>query len=138
MENKMTLNDWRLLNREHITVDDEIQTVLEFNKPSMRDIQNAVDTENWSCEVFEHFMPTVVNDTDTFFSWLYLVDDSGIDMVVKINRAEANRVIGYSDAYSDEWETVERIAFTYNRQTGLSTCAVQLPSMGKPIELSMY
>ena len=131
----MTIKDWKKKNAGNFTEDKSSTNVSLFN-PSMQDLRNIIDTEEWDCELIEYLFLAVVNDHADNFSWVYLVSDNCIDMNLRAFK-DGTRLMAWSDAYSDKWELVESIEIDYNRETGVNTFMVKIPSVEKPIELYM-
>ena len=131
----MTIADWKKKNAGNFT-EDKTSTHIGLFNPSMQDLRNIIDTEEWDSELMEYLYLVVVNDNTLDFSWVYLVSDSGMDMELKPSK-DGTRIVAWSDAYSDEYEKVEYIEIDYNRETGLNTFLVKLPSQEEPIKLYM-
>lgn len=130
----MTIADWKKKNTG-FTEEKESTDVLLSN-PSMQDLRDAIDTKEWDGELMEYLYPVVVNDYTEDFSWVYLVSDNCIDMELKASK-DGTRLMAWSDAYSDSWELVEFIKISYNREIGVNTFLVKIPSVEEPIELYM-
>lgn len=132
----MNIADWKKKNAGHFTEGKDNTHITLFN-PSMEDLRNIIDTEDWDSDLMEYLYLVVVNDYTFDFSCVYLVSDSGVDMLLKPSKKNPERIIAFSDAYSDKWEKVEFIEIDCNRETGVNTFLVKLPSMDSPIELYM-
>ena len=131
----MTIADWKKKNAGNFT-EDKSSTNVSLSNPSMQDLRNIIDTEEWDCELMEYLFLAVVNDHSDNFSWVYLVSDNGIDMNLRASK-DGTRLMAWSDAYSDSWELVESIKIDYNRETEVNTFLVKIPSVEEPIELYM-
>ena len=130
----MTIADWKKKNANF--TEDKYSTNVLLSNPSMQDLRDVIDTEEWDEELMEYLYPVVVNDYTNDFSWVYLVSDNGIDMELKASK-DGTRLMAWSDAYSDSWELVESIKIDYNRETEVNTFLVKIPSVEEPIELYM-
>lgn len=130
----MTIVDWKKKNAG-FTEEKESTNVLLSN-PSMQDLRDAIDTKEWDEELMEYLYPVVVNDYTEDFSWVYLVSDNCVDMELKVSK-DGTRLMAWSGAYSEKWEPVESIEIGYNRETGVNTFMVKIPSVKEPIELYM-
>lgn len=130
----MKIADWKKKNAG-FTEEKESTNVLLSN-PSMQDLRDAIDTKEWDGELMKYLYPVVVNEYTEDFSWVYLVSDDCVDMELKPSK-DGTRIVAWSDAYSDKWELVEFIKISYNRETGVNTFLVKIPSVEKPIELYM-
>jgi len=131
----MTIADWKKKNAGNFT-ENETSTHITLRNPSMQDLRGIIDSEDWDSELMGYLYLVVVNDNTADFSWVYLVSDSGIDMELKPSK-DGTRIVVWSDAYSDKWEKVEYIEIGYNRETGVNTFLVKVPSENEPIELYM-
>ena len=131
----MTIADWKKKNAGNFT-ENETSTHITLRNPSMQDLRDIIDSEDWDSELMGYLYLVVVNDNTADFSWVYLVSDSGIDMELKPSK-DGTRIVVWSDAYSDKWEKVEYIEIGYNRETGVNTFLVKVPSENEPIELYM-
>ena len=132
----MTIADWKKKNAGNFTEGKDNTHITLFN-PSMQDLRNIIDSEDWDLDLMGYLSLVVVNDNTVDFSWVYLVSDSGIDMELKPSKKHPDRLIAWSDAYSDKWEKVEYIEIDCNRETGVNTFLVKIPSEEEPIELYM-
>jgi hypothetical protein len=131
----MTIVDWKKKNAGNFTENKTSISVSLFN-PSMQGLRDAIDTKEWDGELMEYLYPAVVNDYTEDFSWVYLVSNDCVDMELKPSK-DGTRLMAWSDAYSDSWELVEFIKISYNRETGVNTFLVKIPSVEEPIELYM-
>lgn len=131
----MKIVDWKKKNAGNFT-EDKTSTYTLLSNPSMQDLRDAIDTKEWDGELMEYLYPVVVNDYTEDFSWVYLVSDNCIDMELKASK-DGTRLMAWSDAYSDSWELVEFIKISYNREIGVNTFLVKIPSVEEPIELYM-
>jgi hypothetical protein len=134
-ENNMTIQDWKKKNAGNFTEGKDNTHITLFN-PSMQDLRNIIDSKDWDSDLMDYLYLVVVNDNTADFSWVYLVSDSGVDMELKPSK-DGTRIVAWSDAYSDKWEKVEFIEIDYNRETGINTFLVKVPSQDEPIELYM-
>lgn len=133
----MNIADWKDLNGQFIKTDNEKETVVRVEKPTVGQLRNLIDSDDWDSDLVEYLYLVVVNDYTADFSWVYLVSDSGIDLVLKPSKKNPERIVAFSDAYSDKWEKVEYIEIDCNRETGVNTFLVKVPSENEPIELYM-
>lgn len=131
----MKIADWKKKNAGKFT-ENKNSTIVLLSNPSMQDLRDVIDTEDWDSDLMEYLYPVVVNDYTDDFSWVYLVSDNCIDMELKAFK-DGTRLIAWSDAYSDSLELVEFIKISYNRETGVNTFLVKIPSVEEPIELYM-
>jgi hypothetical protein len=131
----MTIMNWKKKNAGNFT-ENENSTSILLSNPSMQDLRDAIDTNEWDGELMEYLYPVVVNDYTEDFSWVYLVSDDCVDMELKPSK-DGTRIMAWSDAYSDSLEQVEFIKISYNRETGVNTFLVKIPSVEEPIELYM-
>lgn len=136
----MTIQDWKKSNAGNFT-EGLHETHITLVKPSMEDLQKIVDSSEWDEDLSEYLLMLAINDysvdKDGNYTWMFLVSDSGITMNIKRSKKQPDRLIAYSDEYSDKWELVEGIAINYNRETGINTFWVKIPSEEKPIRLYM-
>lgn len=136
----MTIKDWKKKNAGNFTENKTSTNVSLFN-PSMKDLRDIIDTEDWDFELMEYLPFVVINDyatdADGNYTWLYLVSDSGVAFNLKPSKKHPDRLIAWSDEYSDSWELVEFIKIDYNRETEVNTFLVKIPSVEEPIELYM-
>jgi hypothetical protein len=132
----MTIADWKKKNAGNFT-ENETSTHITLRNPSMQDLRDIIDNNDWDLDLMEYLYLVVVNDNTADFSWVYLVSDSGIDMELKPSKKHPDRLIAWSEAYSDKWELVEFIEIDYNRETEVNTFLVKVPSENEPIELYM-
>ena len=133
----MNIADWKDLNGQFIKTDNEKETVVRVEKPTVEQLKNLIDSSEWDLDLMEYLPLVVVNDNTADFSWVYLVSDSGVSMSLKPSKKRPDRLIAFSEEYSDKWELVESIEIGYNRETGLNTFLVKIPSEKEPIELYM-
>lgn len=136
----MNIQDWKKQNAGNFTEGKDNTHITLFN-PSMADLQKVVGSEGWDLDLMEYLYMVVINDysTDTNgnYTWMFLVSDSGVSMSIQPSKKHPDRLVAWSDEYSDKWEKVEQIEIDYNRETGINTFLVKVPSEDKPIELYM-
>lgn len=136
----MTIQEWKKQNGGNFTEGAHSTHVTLFN-PSMEDFQRVADDNEWDEDLCEYLYMVVINDysiTDGgIYNWVFLVSDSGITMSIKRSKKHPDRLIAYSAEYSDKWELVEQMEIDCNRETGVNTFLVKIPSEKEPIELYM-
>lgn len=133
----MNIADWKDLNGQFIKTDNEKETVVRVENPTVEQLKNLIDLSEWDLDLMGYLSLVVVNDYTTDFSWVYLVSDSGTSMELKPSKKHPGRLIAWSDDYSDKWELVEYIEIDCNRETEVNTFLVKVPSENEPIELYM-
>lgn len=136
----MKIADWKKKNTGRFT-ENKTSTHITLCNPSMQDLQSVTHSDDWDLELSEYLYFVVINDyatdADGNYTWLYLVSDSGINMELKPSKKHPDRLIAFSEEYSDKWEKVEYIEIDCNRETGVNTFLVKIPSEEEPIELYM-
>jgi hypothetical protein len=136
----MTIQDWKKKNGGNFTEGAHNTHITLFN-PSMEDFQKIVDDREWNEYLSEYLYMVVINDysldDDGNYSWVFLVSDSGITMNIKRSKKQPDRLIAYSDEYSDKWELIEQMEIDCDRETGVNTFLVKIPSEKEPIKLYM-
>ena len=136
----MNIQDWKKQNAGNFTEGKDNTHITLFN-PSMAELQKIIDSDDWDLDLMEYLYMVVINDysTDTNdnYTFVYLVSDSGVTMGIRPSKKHPGRLTAFSDEYSDKWELVEQIEIDCNRETGVNTFLVKVPSEDKPIELYM-
>lgn len=136
----MTIQDWRKKNAGNFTEGKDNTHITLFN-PSMAELQAIIDSDDWDLDLMEYLYLVVINDYSTDkngnYTWMYLVSDSGVSMTIKPTKKHPDRLVAFSEEYSDKGELVEQIEIDYNRETGVNTFLVKIPSEKEPIELYM-
>ena len=136
----MNIQDWKKQNAGNFT-EDKTSTHITLFSPSMTDLQAIIDDNDWDLDLMEYLYMVVINDYSTDkngnYTWMFLVSDSGVSMSIQPSKKHPDRLVAWSDEYFDKWELVEQIEIDYNRETGINTFLVKVPSCEKPIELYM-
>ena len=137
---KMTVADWKKKNAGNFTEGKDNTHITLFN-PSMTDLQAIIDDNDWDLDLMEYLYLIAINDYavdgNGNYTSIFLVSDSGVSMHLKPSKKHPDMILAWSDEYSDKWEFVEQIEIDYNRETGINTFLVKVPSQDKPIELYM-
>ena len=136
----MNIADWKKQNAGNFTEGKDNTHITLFN-PSMADLQKIIHSEDWDLALMEYLYLVVINDYSTDkngnYTWMFLVSDSGVSMTIKPTKKHPDRLVAFSEEYSDKGELVEQIEIDYNRETGVNTFLVKIPSEKEPIELYM-
>ena len=136
----MNIADWKKKNAGNFTEGKDNTHITLFN-PSMAELQAIIDSDDWDLDLSEYLYMVVINDyavdSNGNYTWMYLVSDSGVSMTLKPSKKHPDRLIAFSDEYSDKWELVEQVEIDCNRETGVNTFLVKVPSVKEPIELYM-
>lgn len=136
----MTIAEWKKKNAGNFT-EGKANTHITLFNPSMRELQDIVDDSEWDLDLMEYLYLVVISDyaTDTAgnYTGMFLVSDSGVSMVLKPSKKSPDRILAFSEEYSEKWENVEQIEIDCDRETEVNTFLVKLPSMAEPIKLYM-
>lgn len=136
----MTIKDWKRKNGGNFTEGLNNTHITLFN-PSMEDLQKIIDDTDWNEDLYDYLYLSVINDycvdENNQYTWIFLVSDSETSMNIKKSKKHPDRLVAFSNEYSDKWELIEQIEIDYNRETHTSTFLVKIPSEKDPIELYM-
>lgn len=136
----MNIADWKKKNAGNFTEGKDNTHITLFN-PSMAELQKIIDSDDWDLDLMEYLYLVAINDYSTDkngnYTWMFLVSDSGVSMTIKPTKKHPDRLVAFSEEYSDKGELVEQIEIDYNRKTGVNTFLVKIPSENEPIELYM-
>ena len=136
----MNIADWKKKNAGNFTEGKDSTHITLFN-PSMADLQSVIDDSEWDLDLMEYLYLVVINDyavdSNGNYKHIFLVSDSGVSMHLKPSKKRPDMILAWSDEYSDKWELVEQVEIDCNRETGVNTFLVKVPSQEEPIELYM-